>query len=192
MQDPRTNLLRNQTREKRRHSPTTTPQRTHSRQTTHLQATGNQFAEHGRGARIDRTEQEPHNGDSDGLADDIRHEPDEQLEGGRAGDEEEGALLLAEAVARVRQQEAAQRDAAPEAGGDVPDARGLAGAVRDEEGDDPAGDGDFGALVGEDEEGAEDGGPVAEGLLEEDGFAGRGAAAGGVRGCGAELLRRAG
>ena len=33
---------------------------------------------------------------------------------------------------------------------------GIAAAVGDEEGDDPARDGDFGALVGEDEEGAHD------------------------------------
>ena len=75
-------------------------------------------------------------------------------------------------MARVREQEAAQRDTAPEAGCDVADALGRGVAVGDEEGDDPAGDGDFGALVGEDEEGAEDGGFVPEGLFQEDGFAG--------------------
>ena len=40
-------------------------------------------------------------------------------------------------------------------------------AVGNEEGDDPAGNGDFGALVAEDEEGAQDGGFISEGLIQE-------------------------
>lgn len=52
------------------------------------------------------------------------------------------------------EEEAAQRDAGPEAGGDVADVRGGGVPVGDEEGDDPSRDGDFGALVAEDEKGA--------------------------------------
>ncbi len=66
----------------------------------------------------------------------------------------------------MREQEPPQRDAGPEAARHVPDARGRRVPVRDEEGDDPARDGDLGALVAEDEEGAEDGGFVGEGGFE--------------------------
>ena len=52
--------------------------------------------------------------------------------------------------------------------------------VGDEEGDDPAGDGDLGALVAEDEEGAEDGGFVCEGGFEK--FGARVGGGGGGRG----------
>ena len=83
----------------------------------------------------------------------------------------------------VREEEAAECDAGPEAGGDVADMGGGGVAVGDEEGDDPAGDGDFGALVAEDEEGAEDGGFVAEGRFEE---LGPGGGRVGVRGGGVE------
>ena len=79
----------------------------------------------------------------------------------------------------VREEEAAEGDTAPEAGGDVPDAGGGGVPVGDQERDDPSRDGHFGALVGEDEESAEDGGSVAESLFEEAGFAVGGAAAGG-------------
>lgn len=49
------------------------------------------------------------------------------------------------------EEEAAEGDAGPETGGDVADVRGGGVSVGDEEGDDPAGDADFGALVAEDE-----------------------------------------
>lgn len=45
--------------------------------------------------------------------------------------------------------------ASPETGSDVTDAGGVAAARGDQETDDPAGDRDLGALVGEDEEGAQ-------------------------------------
>ena len=51
--------------------------------------------------------------------------------------------------------------------------------VGDEEGDDPAGDADFGALVAEDEEGAQDCGFVGEGRFEDFGAGGRGIRVGG-------------
>ena len=55
----------------------------------------------------------------------------------------------------MREEEAAQRDATPEAGGHVTYVlRGVRVPVREQERDHPAGDGDFGALVGEGEEGA--------------------------------------
>ncbi len=104
------------------------------------------------------------------------------MEGGGAEDEEDDGALLAEAVGRVGEEEAAEGDAGPKARGDVADARGGGVPVGDEEGDDPAGDADLGALVAEDEEGAEDGGLVGEGGFEEFG-AGGGV---GVRGGGAE------
>ena len=52
--------------------------------------------------------------------------------------------------------------------------------VVDQEGDDPAGDGDLGALVGEDEEGAEDGGAVGEGVFQLGPLASGGVAVGGA------------
>ena len=54
-------------------------------------------------------------------------------------------------------------------------------AVGDEEGDDPARDGDLGALIAEDEEGAQDGGFVDQGR--EEGFGSAEAGRGGVEGC---------
>ena len=179
MQHPRPDPLCQDAREKRRNRPPRTPQRRHSRQTAHLQPLGDQFRKHSRGARIHGTEQESHDGDGDGLADDIRHEPDEELKGRGAEDECDDGAFLAEFVCRVREGEAAERDAGPEARRDVADAGGGGVPVGDEEGDDPAGDGDLGALVAEDEEGAEDGGFVCEGGFEE--FGARVGGGGGVR-----------
>ena len=81
------------------------------------------------------------------------------------------------------EQEAPERDAGPEAGGDVAGREGRGVPVGEQEGDDPAGDGDFGALVGEDEEGAEEGCFVVEGGFEEGAFGGGGRWGGGC-GCG--------
>ena len=50
------------------------------------------------------------------------------------------------------EQEAAERNAAPEASGHEADARGVGVPVGNEEGDELAGDGDLGALVREDKE----------------------------------------
>lgn len=166
MQHPRAHLLREQSREKRRDRTPGAAQRAHGGQTTHLQPLRDEFGEDGGGAGIDGTEEETDEGDGDGLADDVGDEPDEELERGGADDEGEDGFFLADLVGRVGEEEAAEGDAAPEAGGDVADTGGGRVPVGDQEGDDPAGDGDFGALVGEDEEGAEDGGFVPQCLFE--------------------------
>ena len=140
-----------------------------------------QFRKDGRRARVHGAQEEANDGDGDGLADDVGHEPDEQLAGRGADDQEEDGPLLAEPVRRVGEQEAAERDSGPETGRDVADAGGRGGVpVGDEEGDDPARDGDLGALVAEDEEGAQDGGFVRQGRFEVVGARGGG---GGVRSC---------
>lgn len=181
MQNPRANLLRQQAREEGRQGAARAPERRHGGQAAHLQAAGEELGEDGGGAGVDGAEEEADDGDGDGLADDVGHEPDEELEGRRAGDEEGDGALLAEAVRRVGEQEAAEGDARPEPGGDVADAGGRGGVpVGDEEGDDPARDGDLGALVAEDEEGAQDGGFVRQGRFEVVGARGR--RGGGVRG----------
>lgn len=107
MQHPSPHTLRQQPRKKRRNSTPRTPQRTNTRQRTHLQASRNEFRKHARSARIDRTEQESDNGDGDRFADYIWDEPDEELECCCAGDEEEGGALLADAVRGVGEEEAA-------------------------------------------------------------------------------------
>lgn len=60
-----------------------------------------------------------------------------------------------------------EQKAYEESGRDVADLGGGAAAVVDQEGDDPAGDGHFGALVHEDEEGADERDSVPEGLLQQ-------------------------
>ena len=178
MQHPRADLLRQQARKKRRRRPPTTPHRGHERQTGHLQLAAHQLRKHGHRAGVHGAQEQADDGNGDGVADDVGEEPDEELEAGGSDDEAEDGAFLAEPVAGVREEEAAEGDAGPEAGRDVADAGRGGVAVGDEEGDDPAGDGDFGALVGEDEEGAEDGGFVAEGLFEELRFGGGVARAG--------------
>ena len=174
MQHPRPHLLRQKAREERRHRAARTAQRGNRRQTTHLQPLRDQLGKHGRGARVDRAEQEPDDGHGDGFADDVGDEPDEQLEASGAEDQEEDGALLADLVGRVGEQEAAEGDAAPETGGDVTDVGWGGVPVGDQEGDDPARDTDFGPLVTEDEESAQDGGLVGESGLEEFGPGRRG------------------
>ena len=72
----------------------------------------------------------------------------------------------------MRESEAPEGDAGPEAGGDVAYLRGVAAAGGDEVGDYPAGVADFGALVGEDEEGSSESCTVGNGGFEEVEFAG--------------------
>ena len=184
MQDPRPDLLGQNPRHQRRHRAAGTAQRRHGRQPAHLQPLRDRRREHGRGGGVDGPEQEADDGHGDGVADGVGHEPDEQLEGRGAEDQGDDGALLADAVGGVREQEAAEGDAGPEAGGDVADAGGGGVPVGDEEGDDPARDADLGALVAEDEEGAQDGGFVREGGFEEGGAGGgRGV---GVRGGGVQ------
>ena len=184
MQNPSPDFLRQEAREERRHRTPRAPQRRHRRQTAHLQPLGYELRKHGRGAGVDGTEEEADDGNGDGLADDVGHEPDEQLESRGADDQADDGALLAHPVGRVREEEAAQGDAGPEARGDVADARGRRVPVGDEEGDDPARDGDLGPLVAEDEEGAQHGGFVREGGSQEFGAGGGGRV--GVRGGGVE------
>lgn len=63
----------------------------------------------------------------------------------------------------MREYEAADRNTAPKTRSYVPDLTGIAIAVVDQVGNDPARDTDFGALVCEDEEGAENGDFAAKG-----------------------------
>ena len=166
MQHPRPHLLRQQAREERRHRAARTAQRTHRGQTAELQLARHQLTEHCHRERIHGSQQQSDQTHGDRLTHHIGQPPDQQLEQQGPDREDDGAPLLPEPVGRVRQHEPAQRDAAPEARRDVPDPRGRGVPVLDQEGDDPAGDGHLGALVGEDEERAQDGRPVGEGLFE--------------------------
>lgn len=187
MQHPRPHLLRQQSREEWRHRTPRTPQRTHGGQTTELQLPRDQLTEHRHGQGVHGPEQQAHQTHRHGLAHHIRHQPDQQLEQQRAHREDDGAPPLPhEPVGRVREREPAERDAAPEARGDVPDPRGRGVPVVDQKRDDPAGDGDLGALVGEDEAGAQDGGAVGEGLFQLGSLAPGGVAVGGAE----RLVRR--
>lgn len=165
MQDPRPRPLRHQPRQKRRRRPATTPRCANKAQPTNLQSPSQQATKHDRRARIHGPEHQAQDGDGDGLAHDVGDEPHEQLEGDGEEGEGDDAGPFAEHVGRVREHEAAEGDAGPEAGGDVAGGAGGRVPVSEQEGDDPAGDGDFGALVGEDEDGAEEGRFVAEGLF---------------------------
>lgn len=167
MQHPRPYLLRQQPRKERGHCPPATPQRAHDRQTAHLDASIQKPAVHRRAARVDRTQQQTYDADSDGLADNIRDEPDEKLEEDRANDEAHYGYFLADAVRRVGECETPKSNASPETGRDVTNARRVAVTVGDQEGNDPAGDTDFGTLVREDEERAEKGDLVPQRPLQQ-------------------------
>lgn len=156
MQHPRPSSLRNHTRRKRRHRTPRAPKRTNHPHPIHPLRPRHPSHEYGRRARVNRPQQQPYNRDRHGGADDVGHQPHEELEDRRADGGEEHEELLADAVSRVREAEPADGDARPEAGRDVAHGFRVAVARRDEEGDDPARDGDFGALVGEDEEGAKE------------------------------------
>lgn len=156
MQHPSPRLLRQQPREKRRHRSPTTPQRAHNRKTTHLDIPAQQPREHGRRARVHGSQQQPHNTHRHALPHDIRHKPHQKLEQGRAHDQADDGRFFADLVRRMRQREPADRDPGPEPRRHVPDAGGVAVPVRDQERDHPARDADFGALVGEDEQRAQD------------------------------------
>lgn len=194
MQHPRPRPLRHQPRHKRRHRAPTTPRRADKAQPTHLQPAAQQATKNDRRARIHRPQHQAQDRDRDPLPHHIRHEPDEQLEGDGEQREAHHARFLADQVRGVGEQESAERDAGPEAGGYVAGGERGGVSVGEQEGDDPAGDGDFGALVGEDEEGAEEGRFVAESCFEGGAFGGGGRCGGGLGGlragggvvCGAE------
>lgn len=128
-----------------------------------LLAAGEVAREDDGGAGVHGSQQQTDDGEGHGLADDVGHEPDEQLEDGGADDEDVDEPLLADLGADGREREPAQRDACPEARRHVADRRGVPVARRDQERDDPARDGDLGTLVGEDEDGAQDHDPRLEG-----------------------------
>ena len=175
MQNPRAVGLSQHPSEKWGHGAAAATESAHRGQAAHLQAAGHEAGENGGGAGVDGTEEETDEGDRDGVADEVGHAPDEDLEGrGTDGEDGDGGLF-ANVVRGVGEEEAAACDAGPEARGDVAGVHRGGVSVSDEEGDHPAGDGDFGALVGEDEKGAEDGGFVAEGFEEERGFGARAA-----------------
>lgn len=108
--------------------------------------------------------EEPHQCHGDCVADEVRHQPDDELQSGREGEVEKYDGLLADVEAEPREQDPAQGDAAPETGGDeagagatcrspVASARsrqGASGSGRTialllKEGDGPASDRDLGA-----------------------------------------------
>ena len=152
MQHPRPHLLRQEPREERRHGAARAAQRRNRRQTTHLQPLRDQVGKHRRSAGVDGPEQESDDGNGDGFADDVGHEPDEQLEAGGAEDQDEDGAFLADLVGGVGEQETAEGDAAPEAGGDVSYVGGGGVPVGYQERNDPSGDADFGPLIAEDEQ----------------------------------------
>lgn len=170
MQHPRPAPLRHQPRHKRHHRPAATPHCAHRRQTVQLQIPRHQAREDSCRKGIDGPEQQANDRHGDGFTNGIGEEPDEELEGGSADNEGDDGGFLADFVGWMGQGEAADCDAGPEARRDVSNARGRGVPVGDEEGDDPAGNGDLGALVGEDEQGAEDGGFVLQCLFQQFGL----------------------
>lgn len=151
MQHPRANFLSQHPSEKRGDGAATTPERAHGSQAAHLQAAGHEARENGGGAGVDGPEEEADKADRDGVADEVWYPPDEDLEGGGTDGEDGDGGFFANVVRRVGEEEAPACDAGPEACCDVAGVHGGGVSVGDEEGDHPAGDGDFGALVGEDE-----------------------------------------
>jgi len=152
MQHPRAPRLREQPRDER---PRGAARRARRRDEPHggrLDGARQRAREERRGAGGHGPEGVADERDGDGVPDDVRDQPDEQLEGG--GDEAEGedGAALAEAGGQVDEGEAAEGDAGldgldlgnrwrgayPEAGRDVADLCGVAGALGDEERYDPA------------------------------------------------------
>lgn len=156
MQHKRPHRLRQQTGGKRGSSATGTAKRGDDADSAHL--LGPAHGPHKDGGRtgIHGAQQQADDGDGDGIAHDIGHEPHQQLEDGGADEDAVHKRLLANLLRRGRQDEPTQGDARPEPRGHVPDPAGVAAARLLQEGDDPAADGHLGALVGEDEERAEE------------------------------------
>lgn len=75
----------------------------------------------------ERADHEAKDADDDGVGHDIGDEPPEELHDEAYGDVDEDHGPLAEFVCDVRKEKAAERQAAPKAGGNVPDlVRGAA------------------------------------------------------------------
>ena len=170
MQHESTRSLRQNTSRKRHDRPSRRTRCRDESNRAHLQVPRQQSREDRRDDGVDRAQQESHDGDRHRATDHVRDLPREDLEDEGAEREACGEALLAQARGEVRQCEAAERDAGPEAGGHVADF-GWVAALVDQVGDDPAGFADFGALVGEDEEGADEGRAVGDGAAEEVEFA---------------------
>ncbi|KAK5633012.1 hypothetical protein RRF57_008725 [Xylaria bambusicola] len=102
MQHERSRGLRKQTCSKRRDSTSRASKRTDNAQPTNLLPPRKVPHEHSRSARIYGPKQEADNSERHSLADDIRHEPHEQLKHGRADSEKVHEALLADACANRR------------------------------------------------------------------------------------------
>ncbi|KND91900.1 hypothetical protein TOPH_03574 [Tolypocladium ophioglossoides CBS 100239] len=154
MQHIRAHGLRQKTGKKRRHRTAQAAARADGPHAAQRVAPRHAAHEDCHGARVDGSQQQADDGHGHGVAHDVGHPPHEHLEGDGADDEPVDEDLLADALRRAGQAEAAEGDARPEASRDVAHRRRVAAARVDEERDDPARDGHLGALVREDEDGA--------------------------------------
>ena len=127
-------------------------------ETTDLEAalTGEVAGEDSGGAGVDGTEEETDDGERGDATGGTGNPPKQNLEESRPDSQgvHEGTLA-GPARAQRRQGKAPHRDSAPETGCRVSDLRRISAALRDQETDGPAGDRDLRALVGEDEESAQ-------------------------------------
>ncbi|KDN67212.1 hypothetical protein CSUB01_03280 [Colletotrichum sublineola] len=155
MQHPRAGRLGENTRHKWRHGAAGASKRADNAHPAGPLLPRHPPHEHRRRARVDGPQQQADNGNGHGGPDDVGDPPHEQLEHGGADRREADEELLAHAVCRVRQAQPADSNARPETRCDVAHRVRVAAAHGDEEGDDPARDGHFGALVREDEERAQ-------------------------------------
>lgn len=97
-----------------------------------MEVPGQEPGQDGDAGREQGRDGEAQEADDDGVGDDVGHEPEEQLHHQPEDDVEEDHAPLAELVGYVGEQEAAQGQTSPEAGGDVTDLARGAVAYRDE------------------------------------------------------------
>lgn len=112
MKHPRARRLRQDTRRERRHRPTTAPRAGDEPNGRGLHVARHQPREDGLRTGVHRTEQEAQKRHRNRVADDVRHEPDEELQTERADGEACDVGLLPDAGREVREDEAAEGDAA--------------------------------------------------------------------------------
>ncbi|PNY23549.1 Uncharacterized protein TCAP_06511 [Tolypocladium capitatum] len=155
MQHVRAYGLRQQAGDERRHRTAQAAARADGPDAAQRVAARHAAHEDGRGAGVDGPEQQADDGHGHGVAHHVGHPPHEHLEGHGADHKPVDEDLLADALRWTGQAESAQGDARPETSRDVAHRRRVAAARVDEERDDPARDGHLGALVREDEDGAE-------------------------------------
>lgn len=112
MQNPRTRSLRKNTGCKGRNGSTRATRAANKADRRRLDMAGHGARKDGLGTGIDRAEEKTKSGDSNGISNDVRNEPGQELENNAANGENGDEPLLTNSGREVREDEATQRDTA--------------------------------------------------------------------------------